>query len=117
MNVCFLAGFFFCENTMSGLDLATVKMWLRVDHDDDDMVIEGLINTCKGIVETRLKRPLVGDSPKAVCKTEDELPFEIQWAIRGLVTYLYENRDADDDGVRARVLRNIALDRYINWGE
>lgn len=103
---------------MEEMNISEVKKFLRVEHDEDDDVIEMLFSSSIGMVETRIKRPLLGElSTGAVATSWVTLPTQLKWAVMGIVAFLYENREtATDDDVRQRLLRNIALDRYIKYG-
>lgn len=98
------------------IDLNLAKKFCRIDSidTDSDDVLKMLISAAIQMVEARLKRPLVGGE-NAVLKEGEPLPEGIAWVIYGIVAFMYENRDATDDDIRARLLRNCALDPYIDW--
>lgn len=101
--------------TTAILELEEAKRWLRVDHDEDDLLIESLILDATELVETRLRRPVVGGE-NAVCESVSDVPASIKLAALGLVALKYENRDATSDDVSNRLLTNAGLDRFIDWG-
>lgn len=96
--------------------LEVVKSYLRIDHAEEDNLIEQLIKAATQLVETRIKRPVVGVEKNALAQTIDAVPESIKIAVCTVVAFMYENRTATDDEVRSRVLRSILLDQYIDWG-
>ena len=98
------------------LNLDETKLWLRVDHEFDDDLIEALIADATDLVETRLRRPVVSDDEAAaVCSTVSEIPAAIKLAALGIVALKYENRSATSQEVSDRLLTNAGLDAWINW--
>lgn len=96
--------------------LETVQRFVRVDDDIEKPVLELLIGAATGLIETRLRRAVVGDIDEgAVCATVEEVPQDIQIAACMLVSFMYEHRDASDEEIRARVMRSMMLDAYIDW--
>ena len=68
------------------------------------------------MVETRLKRPVIGVEENALAQTIETVPESVKIAVCTAVAFMYENRTATDEEVRSRVLRSILLDQYIDWG-
>lgn len=97
------------------LNLDETKLWLRVDHEFDDNLIEALIADATDLVETRLRRPVVSDDEAAVCSAVNEIPAAIKLAALGIVALKYENRSATSQEVSDRLLTNAGLDAWINW--
>ena len=67
--------------------LAEAKLYLRVDHDEDDALITDLISAAKSSADAFLNNPFMASdgTPKAI-------PSEIKtWVLRR-VSLLYENR-------------------------
>lgn len=96
--------------------LDTVKLFVRVDDDVEKPMLELMIGAATGLIETRLRRSVVGDvDAGAVCASVEEVPQDIQLAACMLVSYMYEHRDASDEEIRARVMRSMMLDGYIDW--
>lgn len=96
--------------------LDTVKLYVRVDDDVEKPMLELMIGAATGLIETRLRRAVVGDVEKgAVCASVEEVPQEIQLAACMLVSFMYEHRDASDEELRNRVMRSMMLDSYIDW--
>ncbi len=96
--------------------LDVVKSYLRVDHTEEDDLIEQLIKAATQMVETRLKRPVIGVEENALAQTIETVPESVKIAVCTAVAFMYENRTATDEEVRSRVLRSILLDQYIDWG-
>lgn len=103
--------------TAACVSLEEAKSFLRVDGTDDDDIIQTLIEASTGLAETRLKRPIIGDVEKgrAVCSRIEDVPADLRMAVCVIVAFWYENRTAQDVDLRARVLRQAALDKYIDW--
>lgn len=103
--------------TAACVSLEEAKSFLRVDGTDDDDIIQTLIEASTGLAETRLKRPIIGDVEKdnAVCSRIEDVPADLRMAVCVIIAYWYENRTAQDVDLRARVLRQAALDKYIDW--
>ena len=98
------------------VSLETVKTFVRVDDDIEEPMLELLIGAATGLIETRLRRAVVGDvDAGAVCASVEEVPQDIQIAACMLVSFMYEHRDASDEEIRNRVMRSMMLDPYIDW--
>lgn len=93
------------------------KSYMRVDHDADDALIDILLEASTGLVETRLKRPIIGDvETGAVASSIAEVPADLRIGVCIVASFWYENRNATDDELRNRVLRQAIFDKYIDWG-
>lgn len=104
--------------TTSCVDLEEVKRYLKVEHTADDEVLEMLAESATSLVETRLRRSVIGDVVTgALAVTADDVPKAVKLSVLIIVSYLYENRDATDEQLRSRVLRQAALDAYVRWDE
>lgn len=73
------------------IDLDTAKVWLRVDHDDEDLLIQELADQAEALVIDYLKRPAHG-------WTRNTLPFHIRAAMFHVLKRLYDDRDAELEG-------------------
>lgn len=71
----------------SALTLVEAKSFLRVDYDLDDFLIEMMLESAKGYVQTYTKRSL---------EELDEYP-EIAMAILVLTSHFYDNRTLETD--------------------
>lgn len=83
---------------VSGLTLEEVKQYLRVDFDDDDLIIEAFLfssqKTCLDILRTSSKKKLEKDPNGRV-------------AMLYCVAYLYENREKANHTELNRTLRAL----------
>lgn len=84
------------------LDLATVKMHLRVDGDEEDALIGGYVAAAKAHVEQHCDRKLVETDP--VEPDEMGLTRDVEQAILLLVGHWYANREAVAVGVSATAM-------------
>jgi len=66
--------------------LEEVKLYLRIDNDEEDTLINSLIETAKEMVEGILRKSLSEFSP---------LPETIKQAILYVISTLYESRQVD----------------------
>lgn len=104
--------------TTSCVTLDEIKSWLRVDHKDDDDLLETLGEVATELAETRLRRPIIADDDaSAISKTIDTVPKSIKIAVLVITSFMYENRNATDIELRDRVLRQSLLDQWILWGD
>lgn len=73
------------------IDLAVVKLHLRVDHDEEDSLIQGYIDAAVVHVEQHCDRQIVPnpDSPEQMALTKD-----IEQAVLMLVGHWYASREA-----------------------
>ena len=96
--------------------IETLRQVARVEEDVDDVMLELMAESATGLIETRLRRPVIGNvNAGAVAATVDEVPKDIQVACCMLVAFMYENRSATDEELRDRCMRSMFLDRYIDW--
>lgn len=104
--------------TTSCVTLDEIKSWLRIDHEDDDDLLETLGEAATELAETRLRRPIIADDDtSAISKTIDTVPKSIKIAVLVITSFMYENRNATDIDLRDRVLRQSLLDQWILWGD
>lgn len=104
--------------TTTCVSLEEAKAFLRIDHDEEDGVLQMMLHAATELVETRLRRKVVdAEDPSAVAKTLEEVPASIKFAVCVVASFMYENREATDEELRSRVLRQAALDRFILWGD
>ena len=102
--------------TIGCVSLSEVKQFLRLDHDAEDGLLTSMIEMATEMIETRIRRPVVGESENAVASEAKKVPASIRLAAAVIVAFLYENRTATDTEIRDRVMRQAALDQYIDWG-
>lgn len=77
-----------------------VKTHLRIDHDDEDSLIEGLIAQAQAVAED-------------YCRVEfdDEAPEPVRLAVMLMIAHYYENRDNPDKQVY--VTMRIAFENLL----
>ncbi len=92
------------------LELATVKMHLRVDGDEEDALIGGYVEAAKAHVEQHCDRKLVDADP--VEHVEMGLTRDVEQAILLMVGHWYANREAVAVGTIATVMP-LAVERLL----
>lgn len=92
------------------LDMATVKMHLRVDGDEEDALIGGYLAAAKAHVEQHCDRKLV--EADAVEPEEMGLTSDIEQAILLLVGHWYATREAVVTGTIATATP-LAVERLL----
>lgn len=92
------------------LDMATVKMHLRVDGDEEDALIGGYLAAAKAHVEQHCDRKLVEVDP--VEPEEMGLTADVEQAILLVVGHWYANREAVVTGTIATVIP-LAVERLL----
>ena len=91
------------------IDLNAVKEYLRIDHEDDDVMLNTFLFAAKSFIQSHLKR-----------KFEDfeELPGEFTVACLAIVAHWYEKRQivgTKDDGKELAFIFSGLLDLHRNW--
>lgn len=74
------------------IDLALVKLHLRVDHDEEDALIQGYLAAALEHVQQHCDRRLVEGEP--ILPTEMGLTQDVKHAVLLLVAHWYTNREA-----------------------
>lgn len=92
------------------LDLARVKLHLRVDGDEEDQVITGYVEAAKSHVAMHCDRVLVEADPAG--PEEMGLTPDVEQAILLLVGHWYANREAVVIGASASDIP-LAVDRLL----
>ncbi|MDM9594658.1 head-tail connector protein [Pseudomonas guariconensis] len=92
------------------IDLATVKMHLRVEGDEEDALIGGYVAAAKAHVEQHCDRKLVETDP--VEPEEMGLTSDVEQAVLLLVGHWYANREAVVIGTSASEVP-LAVDRLL----
>lgn len=92
------------------LDLANVKLHLRVDGDDEDTLISGYIEAAKAHVEQHCDRKLVDGDPAE--PEEMGLTRDVEQAVLLLVGHWYANREAVVVGTIATTMP-LAVERLL----
>lgn len=104
--------------TISCISLEEIKRYVRIDHSDEDDLLEAFGATATELIETRIRRPIIAeDDSTAVATSPEKVPQSIKIAACIIVTFMYENRSATDVELRDRVMRQALLDQYILWGD
>lgn len=84
---------------VTDIDLAFTKNYLRVDHTDDDQLIELIIVAAKSFIQTYLNKKF----------TEfEELPDELTIPCLALASHWYERREIQTDKSANEVLYTFA---------
>ncbi len=88
--------------------LEDTKLWIRVEGDYEDSLIESLILTAEGMVEDILRFPL--------SEFTDGVPEAVKHAIYFCVSKLYEERN-DLDAERVNEILRALLSSYrkVDW--
>lgn len=73
------------------VDLQTAKEWLRVTHDDEDLLIQALADQASALVVDFIKQPEHG-------WTVQTLPPHVQAAVFHVLKRLYDDRDGELEG-------------------
>ncbi|HEN8714179.1 MAG: phage gp6-like head-tail connector protein [Rhizobium sp.] len=92
------------------LELATVKMHLRVDGEEEDALIVGYVAAAKAHVEQHCDRKLVDADP--VEPEEMGLTSDVEQAVLLLVGHWYANREAVAVGTIATAMP-LAVERLL----
>ncbi|AVH37019.1 phage gp6-like head-tail connector protein [Pseudomonas monteilii] len=92
------------------LDLARVKLHLRVDGDEEDQVITGYVEAAKSHVAMHCDRVLVETDPAG--PEEMGLTPDVEQAILLLVGHWYANREAVAVGITATEMP-LAVERLL----
>lgn len=92
------------------IDLANVKVHLRVDGDEEDALIGGYIEAAKVHIEQHCDRKLVESDP--VEPDEMGLTRDVEQAVLLLVGHWYANREAVAVGTVATAMP-LAVERLL----
>lgn len=92
------------------ISLPVAKLHLRVDHDDEDALIEGYIASAAAHVEQHCDRTLVETAPAG--PEEMALTKDVEQAILLLVGHWYANREAVVTGTISTAVP-LAVDRLL----
>lgn len=74
------------------MDLTLVKSQLRIDHDDEDALIQSYIDAAVAHIEMHCDRKLVSGEPTS--EGEMGMTSDVQQALLLLVGHWYANREA-----------------------
>ena len=72
------------------MDLALVKQQIRVDHDDEDLLIQSYIDAAKAHIEQHCDRKIVNGEPQS--DKEMAVTPDVQQALLLLVGHWYAHR-------------------------
>lgn len=92
------------------IELSRVKLHLRVDHDEEDALIQGYLGAAQAHVEQHCDRTLVEASPTG--PEQMLLTKDVEQAILLLVGHWYANREAVVVG-NAPSAVPLAVDRLL----
>ncbi len=88
--------------------LEDTKLWIRVDGDYEDSLIESLILTAEGMVEDILRFPMT--------EFTEGVPEAVKHAIFFCVSKLYEGRNsAEIDDLNRILLALLSSYRKVDW--
>ena len=88
--------------------LEDTKLWIKVDGDYEDTLIESFIKTAEGMVEDILRFPLSDFA--------GDVPEQIKWAIYYCVSRLYEGRNTTEvDDLSKVLLMLLSSYRKADW--
>ncbi len=88
--------------------ITKVKQYLRVDSDDDDIIINSLITVSQEMVQDVLRKKL---------EEFDPMPETILQAILFTIATLYENRQAGKEGLMMEGLIDIVRRMVSSYRE
>ena len=75
------------------ITLDEIKMQCRIDSDDEDDFLNGLLQSAKATIESYTNRKLFTELPsESVPENALEITADLKIAILMLISYLYENR-------------------------
>lgn len=89
------------------IDLFLVKQHLRVDHDDEDVLIQGYIDGAVAHVEQHCDRELVEGNPSS--PEQMGLTKDVRQAVLLLVGHWYSNREAVMIGANGNSATEVPL--------
>nr|DAW46443.1 MAG TPA: Head Tail Connector Protein [Caudoviricetes sp.] len=92
------------------IELSRVKLHLRVDHDEEDALIQGYLDAAQSHVEQHCDRTLVEANPTG--PEQMLLTKDVEQAILLLVGHWYANREAVVVG-NAPTAVPLAVDRLL----
>lgn len=92
------------------IELSRVKLHLRVDHDEEDALIQGYLGAAQAHVEQHCDRTLVEANPTG--PEQMLLTKDVEHAILLLVGHWYANREAVVVGVAPSAVP-LAVDRLL----
>lgn len=91
------------------IDLNTVKEYLRIDHEDDDVMLNTFLFAAKSFIQSYLKKKF---------SEFEEIPDEFTVACLAIVSHWYERRQivgTKDDGKELAYLFSGLLDMHRTW--
>lgn len=86
-----------------------VKEYLRIDHDDDDIMLTTMLYAAKSFIQSYLNRKFI---------EFEEIPDEFTIACLALVSHWYEQREIQgtkDTGKEVPYIFSGILDLHRNW--
>lgn len=72
------------------IDVTELKEYLRIEHDDEDILLQNILNYAISQCETILNRPILKENMTE--ETRWEVPNQIDMAVLLLCSHWYENR-------------------------
>lgn len=94
--------------TDEAFNISLVKNYLRVDHNEDDTLIQLMIDSAKSYIQNYLNQPF---------ETFEDIPVEFTLAALNLVSQWYENRAVSSEKAAHEYLYSFTglLDIQRKW--
>ncbi|MED4261971.1 head-tail connector protein [Priestia aryabhattai] len=93
------------------IDLDFVKNYLRIDHEEDDILLNTMLVAAQNFIQSYLNKRF---------SDYEEIPDEFSIACLALVAHWYENREIQSAGVTKQELSFVfsgLLDLHRDWNK
>ncbi len=92
------------------VSLEELKLWARIDHDDDDDVLTSMGIAARELIETATGRTYTGEDA-------EEVPQLARIAIMSLVSYWFDNREPAADRATGTLPFHVRtmVHQLTNW--
>lgn len=94
------------------IDLDMVKNYLRIDHEDDDVMLNLMLSAAKNYIQSYLNKKF------SDFESEGSIPEEFSIACLALVSHWYEKREIQSEKTAKDELAYVfsgLLDLHRNW--
>lgn len=104
-------------SALQAVSLDEAKLHLRVDHNNDDPLINALCLSATQMAEHELQRGLISrEGTVGFGANPSDVPASIKQWILLQIGYLYENREAATDGTKTPLPHlHALLDPFRTW--